>query len=85
MSRPIIWSGFAANVSSDLYLILIPLPMLWRSSTKLSKKIAATVVLGAGIFVLVCATLKTIFILVVSLMILNLFPCFAYCLTIYRV
>ena len=40
--------------------------MLWRSSLKLIKKIATTIVLGAGIFILVCATLKSVFLLVVS-------------------
>ncbi|KAF2966266.1 hypothetical protein GQX73_g7302 [Xylaria multiplex] len=64
ISQPIIWTSYAANISTDIYLILIPLPMLWGSSLKLVKKIASTIVLGAGIFVLVCATLKTIFIIV---------------------
>ena len=40
--------------------------MLWGSTLKLFKKIASSIVLGAGIFVLVSATLKTIFIIVVS-------------------
>lgn len=40
--------------------------MLWGSQLKLLKKIAATLVLGAGVFVLVCATLKSVFVLVVS-------------------
>ncbi|OAA50728.1 hypothetical protein ISF_09346 [Cordyceps fumosorosea ARSEF 2679] len=47
----------------NIYLIMIPLPILWQSSLPLSKKIASTVVLGAGIFVLVCATLKSAFVL----------------------
>ncbi|KAI0539189.1 hypothetical protein GGR58DRAFT_465504 [Xylaria digitata] len=64
ISPSIIWTSYAANISTDIYLILIPLPMLWGSSLKLAKKIASTIVLGAGIFVLVCATLKTIFIIV---------------------
>lgn len=64
ISLPIVWSSFAANVSTDIYLISIPLPMLWRSSLRMSKKIASTIVLGAGIFVLVCATLKSVFVLV---------------------
>ncbi|KID79646.1 uncharacterized protein G6M90_00g017460 [Metarhizium brunneum] len=64
VSRPIIWVSFAANVCTDIYLILIPLPMLWGSSLKMIKKIASTIVLGAGIFVLVCATLKSVFVLV---------------------
>ncbi|ODA79349.1 hypothetical protein RJ55_04942 [Drechmeria coniospora] len=64
ISKPIIWVSFASNVSTDLYLICIPLPMLWQSSLKLPKKIASTIVLGAGIFVLVCAILKSVFVLV---------------------
>ncbi|VUC35303.1 unnamed protein product [Clonostachys rosea] len=64
VSRPIIWSGFAANVVSDIYLICIPLPMLWSSTLRMVKKIASTIVLSAGIFVLVCATLKSVFVLV---------------------
>jgi hypothetical protein len=66
ISRPIIWVSFASNVLTDIYLILIPLPMLWQSTLKPLKKIASTIVLGAGIFVLVCATLKSVFVLVVS-------------------
>ncbi|KEZ42842.1 hypothetical protein SAPIO_CDS5268 [Scedosporium apiospermum] len=64
ISRPIIWVSFASNVLTDIYLILIPLPMLWQSTLKPLKKIASTIVLGAGIFVLVCATLKSVFVLV---------------------
>lgn len=45
---------------------MIPLPMLWGSSLKTYKKVASTIVLGAGIFVLVCAILKTILVLTVS-------------------
>ncbi|KAJ2893054.1 hypothetical protein MKZ38_009074 [Zalerion maritima] len=64
ISKPIIWSSFAANVSTDIYLILIPIPLLWESGLRLLKKIALTFVLGAGIFVLVCAILKSVFVLV---------------------
>ncbi|PLB48751.1 hypothetical protein P170DRAFT_455637 [Aspergillus steynii IBT 23096] len=64
VSKPIVWVSFAANVSTDLYLIFIPIPMLWKSSLKPIKKIASTIVLSTGIFVLVCATLKSVFVLV---------------------
>ncbi|KAF3492372.1 uncharacterized protein GIQ15_01889 [Arthroderma uncinatum] len=64
VSLPIVWVSFAANIITDIYLILIPLPMLWRSTLRTIKKIAASIVLGAGIFVLVCACLKSIFVLV---------------------
>ncbi|RFU29567.1 hypothetical protein B7463_g6786, partial [Scytalidium lignicola] len=64
ISKPIIWVSFAANVTTDIYLILIPLPMLWSSRLKLVKKIASSFILGSGIFVLICALLKSIFVLV---------------------
>ncbi|KAL8424020.1 hypothetical protein RB596_004019 [Gaeumannomyces avenae] len=64
LSAPIVWSSFAANVSTDIYLILIPLDLLWGSTLKLYQKIASTIVLGTGIFVLACAILKTIYVLV---------------------
>jgi hypothetical protein len=67
VSKPVIWVSFAANVSTDMYLISIPLPMLWGSRLPTLKKVASTFILGAGVFVLVCATLKSIFVLVVSL------------------
>lgn len=67
VSKPVVWVSFAANIITDIYLILIPLPMLWRSTLRMIKKIAASIVLGAGIFVLVCACLKSIFVLVVSI------------------
>ncbi|KAK4136131.1 triacylglycerol lipase-like protein [Trichocladium antarcticum] len=63
VSRPLVWTSFGANISSDLYLIMIPIPLLWGSRLRLVEKIASTLVLCAGIFVLVCATVKTAFIL----------------------
>ncbi|KAI1128160.1 hypothetical protein F5Y10DRAFT_181630 [Nemania abortiva] len=63
ISAPIVWTCYAANVTTDIYLILIPLPMLWGSSLKLAKKLASSFVLSAGIFVLVSATLKTAFVI----------------------
>ncbi|GJP88411.1 hypothetical protein AnigIFM59636_003675 [Aspergillus niger] len=64
ISKPVIAATFAANLATDPYLVLIPIPMLWKSSLKLVKKIAVTIVLGAGIFILVCATIKSVFLLV---------------------
>jgi hypothetical protein len=67
VSGPILWSSFVTNVGTDGYLLLIPIPMLWKSSLKVYKKIAATMVLSAGVLVMVCATLKSIYVIVVSL------------------
>ncbi|KAM7187214.1 hypothetical protein V8F20_011060 [Naviculisporaceae sp. PSN 640] len=57
-----VWSSFASNVISDMYLILIPIPLLWSSRLRFLEKLLSTIVLGAGVFVLVCATVKTVFI-----------------------
>ncbi|PYH94864.1 hypothetical protein BO71DRAFT_449827 [Aspergillus ellipticus CBS 707.79] len=64
ISKPVIATTFASNLITDPYLVLIPIPMLWKSSLKRLKKVATTIVLGAGIFVLVCATIKSVFLLV---------------------
>ncbi|KAF2445832.1 hypothetical protein P171DRAFT_431224 [Karstenula rhodostoma CBS 690.94] len=64
VSRPIIWVMFIGNVSTDAYLFVIPLPMLWQSSLKTYKKLAATLVLSGGILIVVCAILKSVFVLV---------------------
>ncbi|KAJ5288924.1 hypothetical protein N7478_001954 [Penicillium angulare] len=64
IAKPVIAVTFAANLITDPYLIFIPIPMLWKSSLKTIKKIATTIVLSAGIFILVCATLKSVFLLV---------------------
>lgn len=45
--------------------MMIPLPMLWGTTLKLAKKIGSTLVLGAGVFVLVCSLLKTVFVEIV--------------------
>lgn len=67
VARPIVWVTFASSVVTDIYLIMVPLPMLWGTSLRLVKKLAATFVLGAGVFVLVCSLLKTVFVITVSL------------------
>ena len=66
IAKPTIVTTFISNLLTDPYLIFVPIPMLWVSRLKLIKKVAATAVLGAGIFVLVCATFKSVFLLVVS-------------------
>ncbi|KAJ5879212.1 hypothetical protein N7455_002677 [Penicillium solitum] len=64
ISTPVIAVTFASNLITDPYLIFIPIPMLWQSSLKPLKKIAATIVLSSGVFILVCATIKSVFLLV---------------------
>jgi len=66
ISKPIIWVSFVLNVSTDIFLFSIPIPMLWKSSLQFYKKVAATSVLSAGLLTIICATLKSIYVIVVS-------------------
>ncbi|KAI4673384.1 uncharacterized protein J4E88_008997 [Alternaria novae-zelandiae] len=52
ISKRLIWFTFVFNVSTDVYLLLIPIPMLWKSRLRIYKKIAAMLVLGAGMLVI---------------------------------
>ncbi|CAI9634724.1 unnamed protein product [Alternaria burnsii] len=63
VSKNLIWVTFVFNVLTDIYLLLIPMPMLWKSSMKRYKKIASMVVLGAGMLVIVCAVVKTFYLI----------------------
>ncbi len=65
ISKPIILVTFVLNVSTDIFLFFVPIPMLWKSSLQLYKKVAATSVLSAGLFIIVCAILKSIYVIVV--------------------
>ncbi|CAI6336694.1 unnamed protein product [Periconia digitata] len=64
VSKSIVWMMFVTNVVTDIALLLIPIPMLWQSSLRRLKKVASTLVLSAGIFVVVCAALKSIYVIV---------------------
>lgn len=66
VSKPIVWSTFISSVITDIYLLIVPIPMLWGTTLRLAKKISISIVLGAGIFVLVCSLLKTVFVETVS-------------------
>jgi|SRR5690242_7030929 len=63
VSKNLIWVTFIFNVLTDVYLLLIPVPMLWKSSLEGYKKIAATMVLGAGTLVIVCAIVKSFYLI----------------------
>ena len=67
ISKPIVWMTFVTNVSTDIFLFVIPIAMLWKSSLRLYKKMAITSVLSAGLLIIICATLKSIYVIVVSI------------------
>ncbi|RYP85796.1 hypothetical protein DL769_000904 [Monosporascus sp. CRB-8-3] len=59
ISNQIVWVYCAMNIITDLYLISIPVPMLWQSSLKPLKKIGLITLFSGGIFVMVCAVLRS--------------------------
>jgi hypothetical protein len=55
------------NVVTDLYLMSIPIPMLWNSSLKPLKKAGLILLFSGGVFVTVAAILRCILIITVSI------------------
>lgn len=55
--------GLLMNVISDLYLISIPLPMLWSSSLKPVKKLGLMLIFSGGLLVVACALLRSVLML----------------------
>ncbi|KAL2757019.1 hypothetical protein ACRALDRAFT_1081040 [Sodiomyces alcalophilus JCM 7366] len=58
----IVWGYYIFNVLTDLYLLSIPLPLLWGTRLKPYKKVGMIILFGGGIFVIVCATLRCVYI-----------------------
>ncbi|PHH61338.1 hypothetical protein CDD81_472 [Ophiocordyceps australis] len=62
VSQQIVWVYLAFNITTDLFLLSIPVPMLWKSSLRPMKKIGLILLFSGGIFVVICATLRCILI-----------------------
>ena len=67
VSAQVVWVYLAFNVVTDLYLLSIPLPMLWAAALKPLKKAGLMVLFGGGILVIACATLRCVLIITVRL------------------
>ncbi|KAK2616411.1 hypothetical protein QQS21_000653 [Conoideocrella luteorostrata] len=63
VSRRIIWVYLAMNVITDIYLISIPIPMLWGSTLNRMSKIWLMALFSGGFFVISCATVRCVFII----------------------
>ncbi|KAK2753841.1 hypothetical protein FQN55_000205 [Onygenales sp. PD_40] len=64
ISNQIIWTFLSLNVATDLYLLCIPIPMLWASSIKPIKKIGLMILFSGGLLVITCAILRVIMIVI---------------------
>ncbi|EEH42662.2 uncharacterized protein PADG_07482 [Paracoccidioides brasiliensis Pb18] len=62
ISNQIIWVFLGFNVATDLYLLYIPIPMLWQSSIKPLKKIGLMLLFSGGLLVVGCAILRVVMI-----------------------
>ncbi|KAK8071289.1 hypothetical protein PG997_011492 [Apiospora hydei] len=63
ISRSNVFVVFVLNVATDIYLLTIPIPMLWASSIKPFKKAALIVMFSGGIFVTIAGTLRAVLII----------------------
>ncbi|KAH6687187.1 hypothetical protein F5X68DRAFT_134025 [Plectosphaerella plurivora] len=61
-SPQVVWMYYAFNVSTDFYLLSIPLPLLWGSRLRPLKKFGLVCLFGGGFFVITCATLRAFYI-----------------------
>ncbi|QSS53272.1 hypothetical protein I7I53_00475 [Histoplasma capsulatum var. duboisii H88] len=64
VSNQIIWVYLGFNVATDMYLLSIPIPMLWQSSIKPMKKVGLTVLFSGGLLVMACAVVRVVMIVV---------------------
>ncbi|KAF1929000.1 uncharacterized protein M421DRAFT_61593 [Didymella exigua CBS 183.55] len=51
------------NVLTDLYLMLIPMPMLWKASLEIKRKLSLILVFGGGVFVMMAGILRCVLII----------------------
>lgn len=65
MSSRIIWLFLSCNVATDLYLLSIPLPMLWGATMRPLKKLGLMVLFSGGLLVIACAILRVVLLVAV--------------------
>lgn len=66
ISRINIFVVSGLNVLTDIYLLTIPIPMLWKANIRPMKKVALIVTFSGGIFVISAGTLRSVLIITVS-------------------
>ncbi|KAL6922877.1 hypothetical protein FSST1_000151 [Fusarium sambucinum] len=62
-SRVYIFTVVTFNIATDVYLLLIPLPILWQSQIPKAKKIGLMILFSGGIFVMVAGILRAVLII----------------------
>ena len=65
VSNQIIWLFLSCNVATDLYVLSIPIPMLWSANMRLFKKLGLMVLFSGGLVVIACAILRVVLLVAV--------------------
>ncbi|KAM5353851.1 hypothetical protein ACJ41O_000501 [Fusarium nematophilum] len=60
ISPALIWTYLAFNIATDLYLIMIPMPMLWKAAMPWFQKCWLIALFSCGLFVTVAAILRVV-------------------------
>jgi hypothetical protein len=63
ISRANVFVTLGFNVATDLYLLTIPIPMLWSAQIQLWKKLGLIVLFSGGIFVMMAGILRCVLII----------------------
>ncbi|KAH7033644.1 uncharacterized protein B0I36DRAFT_383466 [Microdochium trichocladiopsis] len=67
ISRPFLLVCLLLDITTDSFLLVVPLPMLWRSQgLSLAQKLGLTAIFSAGFMVIICAIARNTILLVVS-------------------
>ncbi|KAI1033046.1 hypothetical protein LB504_006466 [Fusarium proliferatum] len=60
ISPALIWTCLALNLATDFYLIMIPMPMLWKAAMPWPQKVGLIALFSCGLFVTMAAILRVV-------------------------
>ncbi|KAF5000723.1 hypothetical protein FGRMN_1564 [Fusarium graminum] len=60
ISPGLIWTCLSFNLVTDLYLIMIPMPMLWKAAMPWPQKVGLITLFSCGLFVTMAAILRVV-------------------------
>lgn len=66
ISPSLIWTGLSFNLMTDFYLIMIPMPMLWKAAMPWPQKVGLITLFSCGLFVTMAAILRVVLLVSVS-------------------
>ncbi|EYB30844.1 hypothetical protein SNK05_002973 [Fusarium graminearum] len=67
ISPSLIWTGLSFNLITDFYLIMIPMPMLWKAAMPWPQKAGLITLFSCGLFVTMAAVLRVVLLVSVSI------------------